>query len=252
MNYNYHRVNYDPPIQRYKTVLMQRIQKSLSSGYYYHFSGRISYRKAESLAAKFAEKYKVHVGQTQRYRNKQSGKASAYLYLFPIPESTDFWWIVMLTEGEHPARTSESLSDARHKRCRIRLWDNSYQAIRRPRDDGKSAWTWEMTKTHYESWKSRLKSAIQNKNTQKISETLNSLGRVPGYAGLRINCKALLKYGYKLYNSAYRNNGGNPFKRRLVPWIKGSLPNSVYPLSALIIRKKRGCKRWYPAPETTQ
>ena len=171
-------------IQKYKTTTMQRIQDSVSRGYFYHTSGQCPPEKIMNLVAKFDELYEVNLNRNQRAYRRKKGQAVVQLFIYPHHEKKYFLWWLLATNGEHLIHKRESLKDVRKKSFRLK-WNDEFQLVRLPKEDGEPTWTWSFTKANKHTWERRIQIAVKFKDKFKMRQALYSLARMPGFRGIR-------------------------------------------------------------------
>ncbi len=244
---------YDPKILRYKTQLMQRIARAPHDGYFFFITGETHFSKIKNLIQKFVDRFQIHLSETSRVRRKKEGLANAKFFTYPIPESDNFWWLLMITDGDQPNRTSEKWSDCRVRKQRVTLWRADYELIEIPNHKQSSSWSWRYTAAEKEAVAEMIRSACRQKNKQKIIQISRSLLSAPGFSVIRKETKSLRELGYSEYLAAFGNNDknkiDNPFHlKRLHHWVRPS-KNVSFPLSTLIARAERGEPNWFPPTE---
>lgn len=236
---------FDPNIQKYKTTTMQRLQDFVRTGYYHHVSGKVSAERAQLLANKFAEQYQVDVSKFVRSRRKAKGWGNAVLILYPIVDSTDFWWWLLVTEGEHSAHQKEQLCDARNKHQRV-CWADEYELVRMTKkEQSKPSWTWRMTAPLETYWEQRIRKAISSYDDSLIKQAIWSLYRTPGFSGIRNNVGQLVKHLRGDWQRIKRGSIPLPHIPQKLNYL-ARLPDETYPLSTLVQRQKRGAVSWFP------
>jgi len=241
---------FDPQVHYYKTQLMQRIARAIHDGYYFHTSGTVHFSRIENLVQKFVNRFEIHVSEATRVRRKKEGFANAKLFLFPMADTTDFWFLLLLTEGIQEHRTSEKLLDGRVRGQRITLWRGDYELIQIPNHKGKKSWSWRYTATELDAVQERIRAACRQKHKQRIIQISRSLLSAPGFSVIREQTKNLRQLGYSEYLRAFgdneKNREDNPFHlKKLHHWVRPS-ENLKFPLSTLIHRARNGEPSWYP------
>tara|TARA_R110001592_G_scaffold360416_1_gene668747 strand:+ start:95 stop:826 length:732 start_codon:yes stop_codon:yes gene_type:complete len=236
---------FDPDVQKYKTVVMQRIQQAASRGYIYYTSGEIPLRKATNLANKFAVLYEIDANENRRSYKKRKGEANGFLYLFPKKNSDNFHWWLMATEGTGDIHNSEKLIKIFDKHNRLN-WNNDYELLLVPKINGKHSISWRMTRKCYQEWNDRIRKSIRQRyNDDKAKQAIWSLSRAPGFSGIREQVKNL----YKLYAGEWkrsRKQTGEAPKLPPIGYVRG-LKSETIPLSLMVSRLKKGLR---PFPRT--
>ncbi|HEY9758898.1 MAG TPA: hypothetical protein V6C97_27260, partial [Oculatellaceae cyanobacterium] len=183
---------HNPEIHRRKTVVMFRIQQVVAWGYRWYTSGTVPASKAQKLAAKFAELYRVDATESQRRYAKKQGKANAFLFLYPRKGTDEFLWWLLATDGEGEVHQRERLRLATEAGSRLR-WNDDYELIVMTREgQPKASVTWRMTRENYHSWHARIRQAVRTRRTnQLVRQAIWSLYRAPGFGQVRLQVKAL-------------------------------------------------------------
>ncbi len=240
----------DPPIYRQKRQLMQRLLRAMNDGYIHWISGRIPFAKADHFVQKMNDKFGLSISQPTRYRHQQRGIANAKIFIHPLPDSGECWWIIVMTDGEHPNRDSEVWSDARHAGGRIILWGDDYEMIRQPSKTQKNdrpSWTWRMTSANFEDLKNRVRAACRQKNDLMISQIIYNLLRAPGFSVIRKQVFEIMHIGQKEFEKSFGKDVKNSFSSRFHGWIRFKADSTV-PLSVLIYRYTHGITPLIPPP----
>lgn len=239
---------YDPPIQRHKTIVMQRIQQAASRGYNLYTYGSVPYKKAPALADKFAEKYGIHLNENQRGYRKRLKRSNAFLYLYPKKDSDLMLWWLLATEGEGTVHTEEVLKSIYNKHERL-TWDGDYELVVMPKDDSKPTVTWRMTRGCYKDWNDRIRKSIRQKYTDdKARQAVWSLGRAPGFSGVRSQVKRLHAVFRAEWKRTRRQTDTMP-SIASIGYVRG-LKSDTVALSVLVKRMNQG-KRPFPRKITT-
>lgn len=229
---------YDPPIQRYKTIVMQRIQQASSRGYSLYTSGSIHYTKVQAFVEKLAVKYGVNLNENQRAYRKRQNKSNAFLHLYPKKNSEKLLWWLLVTEGEGDVHLHESLKSVFDKHNRL-VWDHDYELTVLPKKDSKPSLTWRMTRKCYEEWNDRIRKSIRQKySDDQAKQAVWSLGRAPGFSGIRAQVKRL----HSLFRSEWKRTRRATDPIPSIPpigYVRGLRSDSI-PLSSLVKRLSRG------------
>ncbi len=201
----HHTSHYDPPVFRHKTTLMQRTLDYVRLGYHWHTSGSVPLSKAAVFARKFRDLYLVHLSADQRYRRKKAGLGNAALLLWQAPEAPDaVTFILLVTDGDHPAHKLEQLNDAHHKNQHITL--TGYELVRLTKSGTDNpVWTWRMTDASYEAWRLRIIRACRTDVQQPARQAWHSLYGTTGFSGARSQVGKLVA----LFRAEWRRNKGD-------------------------------------------
>lgn len=187
-------------VYTHKTDLMRRVLHYASHGYTYWTAGEIAPAKAEALALKLADRYGTGRTETQRYRAKGRGEANTMLLMLHDPKDRDspvYWWL-MTTPGTGLVHELEELADIRRKRANLTGYELLVLSRKRREKDkpdkaSKPTWTWVMTQETFDGWKSRIQTAVRQDNEKLIQQMLHSLGKVPGFRGVRVQAYLLYR-----------------------------------------------------------
>ena len=187
-------------VYTHKTDLMRRILHYASHGYTYWTAGEIAPAKAEAFALKLADRYGTGRTETQRYRAKGRGEANTMLLMLHDPNDRDspvYWWL-MATPGTGLVHELEELADIRSKRTSLTGYELLVLPRKRldkdkPDKASKPTWTWVMTQETFDGWKSRIQTAVRQGNEKLIRQMLHSLGKVPGFRGVRAQAYLLYR-----------------------------------------------------------
>ncbi|RJX30877.1 MAG: hypothetical protein C4516_09040 [Oxalobacter sp.] len=213
---------YDPIVFDRKAVFMQRIADFVRAGYTQWTAGKVRPDRARALVKKFVRLYGIDKTRHQRAYAKAKSEACAVLLMYAPYVGNDgkhaakeapstahdgrntvgdephtereashiqVFWILLVTDGEHPARQLERLADAATQEGRLTL--TGYELVQLPRSgQTKPAWTWRMQDDTYQGWRLRLIAAARRHSALLESE-LRALAGTPGFAGSRVQLKKL-------------------------------------------------------------
>lgn len=206
-------------IYKHKTDLMREIIRLVSHGYHHWISGSVDPKKTKALVWKFEDRYSVNSTSQQRYRRKAKGLANVRLLMWPNDDSGKIEWWLFATDGESEIFQMEKMTDLRSKTGRVNL--TGYELVKTPRSGRSAQWSWRMTKSTYEQWRERIKTAVrrqrQTPDDSLIRQALFSLRRVPGFAESRRQAFALEKYAISEWKRVRR--GDWPYERIFVGWV---------------------------------
>jgi len=172
----------------HKTGFMHHLQFAVSRGSVYYVAGVVRPEKAAGLVKGFADRYGTGMTKEQRSRAKKKGTAAARLFMHPDPWEKRFHWWLVLTDGDHPARSAEKhLYDCRDGRHRLTVFNQCELALLPPRagEGGEPEWTWRLTGPHYAELAAGVRNAIRRRHEGKLAELVTSIHRIPGFGGIR-------------------------------------------------------------------
>ena len=229
----------DLKIFRYKTTCMARIGKYAVMGYTWYTSGIVQANKALKLVQKFEELYNTHLIAHQRYYRKGKGQANAKLFMYPIPESKNFRWWLLATDGKGNVHELEKLHIVYDQKHRLQ-WLDDYELVRVFKE-GKSGQviTWRMTKKCRDAWYRRIQSAIRSKSDEEMKQTMWSLHRVPGFSEVRETVKKLKTYAEKEWKRSRRGKTKCTHITKFIPYVRNP-DDKDYLLSLLVKRMNHG------------
>lgn len=174
---------------------LQAIQKAAFNGYVHYTTGRVSVEKFPAFVKKINEQYLPNLTSQQNYRRKLKGLARAKFYCYPDeqdPSGLMIFFVIMITEGQHPAFELEQLQDLRLKKSRLIYSD--YELIQKPSVDNKSHFTFKLTTESYNYYLDRLRQAVQSKSRNRIELIIKKLSNLSGFSGVRLQKKQLIKH----------------------------------------------------------
>lgn len=190
-------MRYDPLVLANQAAAMQRIADYVRSGHVFWTSGEVPMARARTLVHKFDRLYGIGRTRNQRATDKSHGVAGATLILYcphtsdGLPHADNIRWVLLVTAGDSPAHTVEKLQDARIRESRLRWGDYKLLQIARP-GQVKPAWSWRLQQLAYDDWRHRIIHAIRHQNPFDYESALDSLYRLPGFSGVRVQGKRLL------------------------------------------------------------
>ena len=179
----------------HKTGLMHAMTAAASRGYVAYAMGRIRPQKAPGLAERFAGLYGTECSPTQRSRAKSAGKAGARLFMHPdYREHAVHWWL-LLTEGEHPARSREKIRDLCDKRQRLVVF-GQFEAIQLPKEGAAPTWTWHLAGPYFADQAMALRETIRRRGDSdgELAAQIAAIHRFPGFRGIRDDVRKLRQF----------------------------------------------------------
>lgn len=181
-------MSFDAPVHLSKSSFMQRVLDYTKAGYFFHTSGKVAVSKASGFVRKLVDIYRVDLKKDARYQRKLKGLGNAELLLFR--ESTDtLFFILMVTEGDHPAHKLEKLKDTRKKDTpEFSGYRVSYKT--RPGHDAPVR-SWEMTNELFKRWRDFVIDNIRKRNEGQIIRIWHALHRTPGFSGIRADARKI-------------------------------------------------------------
>ena len=186
---------------------LQQIQKSATNGYHFYVTGTVQPESLVRLMDKFQKLYQINMTRQQAYRERQKGFASAKFFCYADetdPAGVKIFWVLLLTEGIHPAKESENIKDLKLKKERFVYSD--YQLIQKPRADGKQKFTFSVNPQSLEYYTQKIRKTVRNKNRYEIKKLIEHINKMPGFSGIRVQRKKL--------NKIYKGELGRVFENK--------------------------------------
>lgn len=186
--------------------MMQTLTKAVVQGYIWHVSGVVHAEKAVGLIQKFDTLYGVKATAQQRWRGKKAGRASARFFIFPANRTPNFFWWLLLTDGETLAREREhDLALVTDPRRRL-TWGGEFEAVQLPGQHKQAQWTWRLTPNRLDQWRLAIKSAIRNSSSDgQIKYVVSRYQHLPGFRGVREQVNYLRHYTQSEWVRTRRN-----------------------------------------------
>jgi hypothetical protein len=219
----------------HRLSLLQRAADLVRSGHYQHVSGMVDADRAIAWAGKAERYYAVLLDRNRRSRAKARGEGSAYL-LFHEAEAGRLLWLLLVTDGDHPAHRLERLRHALDPAQRLELF--GYELVRLTKDGSdRPVWTWRMSAETYEALRICVIDTVRRGDTHTVRQLIVSLYRSAGFRGVRSQVGktvALLRSEWK------RRRGKEPMPRlpRLLPYVQ-RLSIETVPLTVWLSANKR-------------
>jgi hypothetical protein len=228
-----------PPMQHvviiHRLSLLQRAADLVRTGHYHHATGVVDADKAMSWARKAERYYAVLLDRNRRSRAKARGEGSAYLLLHEI-EAGRLLWVLLVSDGDHPAHRLERLRHALDPTQRLELFE--YELVRMTKEGfDRPVWTWRMSAETYEALRTRVIDTVRRGDVHTVRQLIASLYRSAGFRAVRSQVGktvALLRAEWK------RRRGTEPLPRlpRLLPYVQ-RLRIETIPLAVWLSAQKR-------------
>ena len=199
-------MHYDPLILS-KRVAMQRMLDFARFGYTKYVTGFVPVEKSAKFVNKFNRYYRIGADKNERHRARLRGEGNAYLLLYADPSKERLMFILMVSQGDHPAHQLEQLKDLHDPHSRLTI--TGYELVRQTRTGSdKPVLTWRMTKSNYENWREHIRKVVRSKGEKPVNEMLNTLLCSPGFSGVRTQVKKLAQ----LFRSEWKRANRQPRK----------------------------------------
>lgn len=211
----------------HRLSLLQRAADLVRTGHYHHAVGVVDADKAMAWARKAERYYAVLLDRNRRSRAKARGEGSAYL-LFHEIEARRLLWVLLVSDGDHPAHRLERLRHALEAEQRLELF--GYELVRLTKDGSeRPVWTWRMSAESYEALRTRVIDTVRRGDAHTMRQLIVSLYRSAGFRGVRSQVGktvALLRAEWK------RRRGAESLPRlpKLLPYVQ-RLSIEVVPLT---------------------
>ena len=213
--------------------------KYTARGYDWYTSGIVKAQKALQLVEKFEQLYFIHLNSNQRYYRKMQGKANAKLFLYPIKESQNFLWWLLVTDGQGDAHELEQLYKVYDQKKRLK-WDDDYELVRISKEKkSEEVITWRMTKKCRDAWYKRIQSSIRSRSDEEMKQTLWSLHRAPGFSEVRETVKKIKQYAQKEWQRSRKEKTPCVHMTNFIPYVRNP-DDRDYLLSLLVKRMSMG------------
>lgn len=217
--------------------LMQQVSDHVRNGYRHWVTGTVSLERARAWSEKAVKLYDVEQDRNRRARAKKAGRGSAYLLFYSLNRSLDtkqLGWILLVTDGDHPAHKLERLRRA--ETSPVTLF--GYNLVREPKpDNAHPPWTWRMSHATYQAWRERIIDVIRRGSEFDLQQVLKVLRGAPGFAGVRGQIKAL----HRLIRYEWTAHHGKRTPQPTLPriWFAPRMQVVRVPLSAYLTAHKR-------------
>lgn len=242
----------DPEIPATMTCAMQRIQKFVSSAYYWYVAGIVPADRIVALVEKLDDKFDLESTDGRRQHDRRRGRCTFRLVLFPSPGKTDLSFWLLRTDGSHPLLSTERWRDARSDHIQ---WPFLYELRQIPvspslreryaRSDGKYrinpvTWTWRFRRDEMDRIRANVRHWTQHQD-ERLPQLIRGLARSPGFRAIRADVFALYRH---IATQCERRNRPIPdFPAQ--PWVRGRRYRT-FPLSLIVSRVGRG-ETWFPS-----
>lgn len=246
--------NYDPLVPGSVTAAMRSLLDQVSRGATLYVCGKVGASKALALAAKFDERYDLRMSNVRRDHARRAGRSTFRLVMFPDPHSTDLFWWLLRTPGEHPLASLEDWRDARRHYVH---WPWLYELVQLPvsvahrrklqgvkkRQIKPVGWTWRFDAAEVHRLKEMIRHVAQFKD-DRLEQIVHGLCAAPGFRGVRQHVIELLGY---IRDQCRRRDRPPPPMPITIRWVGAYRSVKTYPLSTLVRRVQRGRVSWFPS-----
>lgn len=165
---------------------MNYLQLLVSTGYRYWTSGKMAPEKAVGFARKMAELYPIERNAAGRAYDKETGKASVQLVMFPYDLEVRYW--LLATPGNGLIHEREKLTDAFELGPAAGFKPDGLPryrlVLRKGKDRAKARWTWVFEPAHLRELRASLKQAA-DAGEPALEELFSRLKTIPLFAGIR-------------------------------------------------------------------
>lgn len=199
----------DVVVLDFKTQFMQRAQRLVGAGYHWWCTGTVGPDRARALIRKFKDLYLIDLDHNARHARKRSKLGNAMLLLWQERRDGELTFVLVVTDGDHPARTLERLRDCRESGQRLNL--TGYELVRQSRPgSSRAAWTWRMTESTYKAWRDRIRGCVRRADLERMRQAWHSIHKSPGFGGVRRQVRQLVR----LFRAEWKRSQAGPFPMR--------------------------------------
>ena len=217
--------------------LMQQVGDHVRNGYRHWITGTVSLERARAWSEKAVKLYDVEQDRDRRARAKKAGRGSAYLLFYSLDRSLDtkqLGWILLVTDGDHPAHKLEKLRRAETAPVSV----FGYILVREPKPgEAHPPWTWRMSRATYQALRERIIDVIRRGSDFDLQQLLKVLRGAPGFAGVRRQIKALHRLIRYEWTARHGKGALQPTLPRI--WFAPRMQVVRVPLSAYLAAYKR-------------
>lgn len=183
----------DPFVFEKKTPLMQRIADLVRSGHTQYVIGTIPAGKAGFFAAKMEAAYRTNYSNLEACRARGQGEPSARLLFLHQAGNDSLTWVLLYHPGM-AEDASQKWRDATDDKIAL----TGYELVRRTRPgSSKPAWTWRYTEARLDMLRNAIIQSIRTHQDVLLQQTIHSLSRSPGFAGVREQVQKLYSLVYQ-------------------------------------------------------
>lgn len=189
-----------------KTETMQRIQDCVSRcGCRFYVAGTVALTRFQAVRAKFADSYETGLTRHQIRRRKEGGCAVTYVVWWWNKTEVRFW--LLITPGRGAIWRLETPLALGERGSRLKI-NGDYELLllsRAAASGGDESWTWRLDAPSFEQWRNRLSRSVivHPKNPARLSQSLYSLYRMPGFRGIRQQVGLLVGDARRQWRSRY-------------------------------------------------
>lgn len=219
----------------HRSAFLQAVSDRVRFGYHYCCTGTVSADRATAWVRKASRYYAVDLDRNRRARAKRRGEGCAYL-LFHQIEPTRLLWVLLVSDGDHPAHRLERLRDALDPEQRLELFGYELIRITKPAV-GHPVWTWRFSSSAYDALRARIIETVRRGDEQQVRQLIASLYASVGFRGVR----SQIGRAAALMNAEWRRRHGNrplPKLPKLLPYVQRLRHDSI-PLSIWLAAQSR-------------
>lgn len=228
----------------HKSALMQSMTRVIARGSYRYFQGVVRAPNVFSLIDKFERRYSTHLNDNQRAYRRKLGIGNARLYLHPLRtlkgrKNLELQWVVLLTEGDHPAFGQEKVFDLRDKKTRL-VFDERFEAVRHTKD-GKQIWSWQLVPETFEREKEKITQAIRlHRPDTEIMRIVMGWYHLPGFKKIRDQVGHFTAVARAEWRRSRRGNTACPAVKSRAGGYLRLMPRHEVPLNYVVDRMLAG------------
>jgi len=196
---------FNPSVPLSTKAVMRGVQNAVALRSHYYVTGTVEASKSIALFHRLHERYDLTMDRKKRNRLRKEGRAVFSLFFHQIPNSTEFRFWLLRSDGSHPLVGLEQWSDARQKPIQWIWW---YELIRLPVDvqhqrkmrnpAGKAkikpvTWTWRIRSAETDEMKQLVRHSVHHRD-QRLTTLIDSLRSAIGFRGTRLNVTSMYSY----------------------------------------------------------
>ena len=230
-----------PAVHVHKAGVMQHILRCVTKGYRWHVSGTVPLAKVQVVALKLSSLFDTGLPEKARWYRRTQGKANGKLFLYPCGPDA-FAFVLLLTDGTHPARDQERFQDVADKRRRLTFDQGKFELIQLPAKGGKPAWTWRLRQAVLDSQAEAVRKAVRwtgPGQDRRLRELERDLLGLPGFRGVRLQLQGLLRLLHGEWARVHRQDRCPHLSGRRKGYVQ-LLAIDTMPLDEVVRRMVRG------------
>jgi hypothetical protein len=170
-------------VLQHRLSLLQHSADLVRLGYHHWVSGSVSAERAGAWARKAERYYGVLLDRNRRARAKRAGDGNAFL-LFHERVPGELLWVLLVSDGDHPAHSLEDLRDACTRDGRLSLFDYELVRLTKP-GSSRPVYTWRYRLDAFDALRERIVDTVRRGDPRAVHALLSHLSRSAGFHGVR-------------------------------------------------------------------